>query len=92
MGHLARCATLMDKLYYGSISYKDDLSRKNIIDALGIRNNQTSEKYFWDSLMLALFFKDRKNDEIDAADDSMYARGVDYLVMKPPSSTCLPRT
>ncbi len=82
VGHLARCATLMDKLYYGSISYKDDLSRKNIIDALGIRNNQTSEKYFWDSLMLALFFKDRKNDEIDAADDSMYARGVDYLVME----------
>ena len=32
--------------------------------------------------MLALFFKDRKNDEIDAADDSMYARGVDYLVME----------
>lgn len=82
VGHLARCATLMDKLYYGSISYKDDLSRKNIIDALGIRNDQTNEKYFWNSLMLALFFKDRKNDEIDAADDSMYARGVDYLVME----------
>lgn len=82
VGHLARCATLMDKLYYGSISYKDDLSRKNIIDALGIRNDQTNEKYFWNSLMLALFFKDRKNDEIDAVDDSMYARGVDYLVME----------
>lgn len=82
VGHLARCATLMDSLYYGGLSYKDDLSRKNIIDALGIRNNQTSEKYFWDSLMLALFFKDRKNDEIDAADDSMYARSVDYLVME----------
>lgn len=82
VGHLGRCAALMDSLYYGSISYKDDLSRKNIIDALGIRNDQTSEKYFWNSLMLALFFKDRKNDEIDAADDSMYARGVDYLVME----------
>lgn len=82
VGHLARCATLMDKLYYGSVSYKDDLSRKNIIDALGVRNDQTNEKYFWDSLMLALFFKDRKNDEIDAVDDSMYARGVDYLVME----------
>lgn len=82
VGHLARCATLMDKLYYGSISYKDDLSRKNIIDALGIRNDQTNEKYFWNSLMLALFFKDRKNDEIDAVDDSMYARGVNYLVME----------
>lgn len=82
VGHLARCATLMDSLYYGGLSYKDDLSRKNIIDALGIRNDQTSEKYFWDSLMLALFFKDRKNDEIDAVDDSMYARGVDYLVME----------
>lgn len=82
VGHLARCATLMDSLYYGGLSYKDDLSRKNIIDALGIRNNQTSERYFWDSLMLALFFKDRKNDDIDAADDSMYARGVDYLVME----------
>lgn len=44
VGHLARCATLMDKLYYGSISYKDDLSRKNIIDALGVRNEQTNEK------------------------------------------------
>lgn len=82
VGHLARCATLMDRLYYGSISYKDDLSRKNIIDALGIRNDQTNEKYFWNSLMLALFFKDRKNDEIDAVDDSMYARGVNYLVME----------
>ena len=82
VGHLARCATLMDSLYYGGLSYKDDLSRKNIIDALGIRNNQTSERYFWDALMLALFFKDRKNDDIDAADDSMYARGVDYLVME----------
>lgn len=82
VGHLARCVTLMDSLYYGGLSYKDDPSRKNIIDALGIRNDQTSEKYFWDSLMLALFFKDRKNDEIDAADDSMYARGVDYLVME----------
>lgn len=82
VGHLARCATLMDKLYYGSISYKDDLSRKNIIDALGIRNDQTNEKYFWNTLMLALFFKDRKNDEIDAVDDSMYARGVYYLVME----------
>lgn len=82
MGHLARCATLMDSLYYGGLSYKDDLSRKNIIDSLGIRNGQTSEKYFWNSLMLALFFKDRKNDDIDAADDSMYARGVDYLVME----------
>lgn len=82
VGHLARCATLMDSLYYGGLSYKDDLSRKNIIDALGIRNSQTSERYFWDALMLALFFKDRKNDEIDAADDSMYARGVDYLVME----------
>lgn len=82
VGHLARCATLMDSLYYGGLSYKDDLSRKNIIDALGIRNGQTNEKYFWDSLMLALFFKDRKNDDIDAADDSMYARGVDYLVME----------
>ena len=82
VGHLARCATLMDKLYYGSISYKDDLSRKNIIDALGVRNEQTNEKNFWNSLMLALFFKDRKNDEIDAVDDSMYARGVDYLVME----------
>lgn len=82
VGHLARCATLMDKLYYGSISYKDDLSRKNIIDALGIRNDRTNEKYFWDSLMMALFFKNRKNDDIDAVDDSMYARGVDYLVME----------
>lgn len=82
VGHLARCATLMDSLYYGGLSYKDDLSRKNIIDAMGIRNGQTNEKYFWDSLMLALFFKDRKNDDIDAADDSMYARGVDYLVME----------
>lgn len=82
VGHLGRCAALMDSLYYGSISYKDDLSRKNIIDALGIRNDQTNEKYFWNSLMLALFFKDRKNDEIDAVDDSMYARGVDYLVME----------
>ena len=82
VGHLARCATLMDKLYYGSISYKDDLSRKNIIDALGVRNEQTNEKNFWNSLMLALFFKDRKNDEIDAVDDSMYARGVNYLVME----------
>lgn len=82
VGHLARCATLMDSLYYGGLSYKDDLSRKNIIDALGIRNGQTNEKYFWDSLMRALFFKDRKNDEIDAVDDSMYARGVDYLVME----------
>lgn len=82
VGHLARCATLMDKLYYGSISYKDDLSRKNIIDALGIRNDQTNEKYFWNTLMLALFFKDRKNDEIDTVDDSMYARGVYYLVME----------
>ena len=44
VGHLAHCATLMDKLYYGSISYKDDLSRKNIIDALGVRNEQTNEK------------------------------------------------
>ena len=42
VGHLARCATLMDKLYYGSISYKDDLSRKNIIDALGVRNEPVS--------------------------------------------------
>lgn len=82
VGHLGRCAALMDSLYYGSISYKDDLSRKNIIDALGIRNDRTNEKYFWDSLMLALFFKDRKNDEIDAVDDSMYARGVNYLVME----------
>lgn len=82
VGHLAHCATLMDKLYYGSISYKDDLSRKNIIDALGVRNEQTNEKNFWNSLMLALFFKDRKNDEIDAVDDSMYARGVNYLVME----------
>ena len=82
VGHLARCATLMDSLYYGGLSYKDDLSRKNIIDALGIRNDQTSEKYFWNALMLALFFKDRKNDDIDAVDDSMYARGVDYLVME----------
>ena len=82
VGHLGRCAALMDSLYYGSISYKDDLSRKNIIDALGIRNDQTNEKYFWNSLMLALFFKDRKNDEIDAVDDSMYARGVNYLVME----------
>lgn len=82
VGHLARCATLMDKLYYGSISYKDDLSRKNIIDALGVRNEQTNEKNFWNSLMLALFFKDRKNDEIDTVDDSMYARGVNYLVME----------
>lgn len=82
VGHLGRCAALMDSLYYGSISYKDDLSRKNIIDALGIRNDQTNEKYFWDSLMMALFFKNRKNDDIDAADDSMYARGVGYLVME----------
>lgn len=82
VGHLARCAALMDKLYYGSISYKDDLSRKNIIDALGVRDEQTNEKNFWNSLMVALFFKDRKNDAIDAADDSMYARGVDYLVME----------
>lgn len=82
VGHLARCATLMDRLYYGSISYKDDLSRKNIIDALGIRNDQTSEKCFWNALMMALFFKNRKNDDIDAADDSMYAHGVDYLVME----------
>lgn len=82
VGHLGRCAALMDSLYYGSISYKDDLSRKNIIDALGIRNDQTNEKYFWNTLMLALFFKDRKNDEIDAVDDSMYARGVYYLVME----------
>ena len=42
VGHLARCATLMDSLYYGGLSYKDDLSRKNIIDALGIRNGQTN--------------------------------------------------
>lgn len=82
VGHLGRCAALMDSLYYGSISYKDDLSRKNIIDALGIRNDRTDEKYFWDSLMMALFFKNRKNDDIDAVDDSMYARGVDYLVME----------
>lgn len=82
VGHLGRCAALMDSLYYGSISYKDDLSRKNIIDALGIRNDRTNEKYFWDSLMMALFFKNRKNDDIDAVDDSMYARGVDYLVME----------
>lgn len=82
VGHLGRCAALMDSLYYGSISYKDDLSRKNIIDALGIRNDQTSEKNFWDALMMALFFKNRKNDDIDAADDSMYAHGVDYLVME----------
>lgn len=82
VGHLGRCAALMDSLYYGSISYKDDLSRKNIIDALGIRNDQTNEKYFWDSLMMALFFKNRKNDDIDAADDSMYAHGVGYLVME----------
>ena len=27
VGHLARCATLMDSLYYGGLSYKDDLSR-----------------------------------------------------------------
>lgn len=82
VGHLGRCAALMDSLYYGSISYKDDLSRKNIIDALGIRNDQTSEKNFWNALMMALFFKNRKNDDIDAADDSMYAHGVDYLVME----------
>lgn len=82
VGHLGRCAALMDSLYYGGISYKDDLSRKNIIDALGIRNDRTNEKYFWDSLMMALFFKNRKNDDIDAVDDSMYARGVDYLVME----------
>lgn len=82
VGHLAICASLMDSLYYGSISYKDDLSRKNIIDALGIRNDQTSEKCFWNALMMALFFKNRKNDDIDAADDSMYAHGVDYLVME----------
>lgn len=82
VGHLGRCAALMDSLYYGSISYKDDLSRKNIIDALGIRNDQTSEKCFWNALMMALFFKNRKNDDIDAADDSMYAHGVDYLVME----------
>lgn len=82
VGHLARCAYVMDGLYQDGACYRDGVSRMNVIDAFGVRNDDTDEKYFWNGLMLALFFQNRKNDEVDAADNSIYARGLSYIVME----------
>ena len=82
VGHLARCAYVMDGFYREGVCYREGVSRRNVIDALGVRNDATDEKFFWDGLMLALFFQDRKNDEVDASDDSIYARGVGYIAME----------
>ena len=82
VGHLSRCAYVMDDLYQDGALYREGISRKNVIDAFAVRNDETDEKLFWDGLMKALFFQNRKNDEIDAADDSIYARGVSYIAME----------